>query len=1018
MKKLYIIFALLLGYYSVQSQRLQSAEYFVGNDPGVGNATSLSITQGDTLNQVFSITVSSFAQGFNNLCVRVKDSIGIWSLTKTKIFYKMPLTASAAATPNVKRIEYFIDNDSGLGNASPISFTTSGDTVFQLFSIPISSLSDGFHNLCVRVQDSLGFWSLTHTNIFYKMPLTASSAATPNVKRIEYFVDNDPGLGNATPISFTTSGDTVYQLFSIPVSSLSEGFHNLSVRVQDSLGFWSLSHTKIFYKMPLTASAAATPNVKRIEYFVDNDPGLGNATPINFTTSGDTTFQLFSIPVSSLSEGFHNLSVRVQDSLGFWSLSHSKIFYIMNTYAAIPSTKIYGIEYFFDDDPGLGNGNPISITPTDTLNQIFGAPMTGLDSGLHYFSVRVMDSIGQWSLILADTFRVLGCNHPFANFTCPTSICIGDTLNISNNTTGTDQWISYQWDMDNDGTNEFSSLDDTAYVYSTPGTYTIKLSAINSSIFSFGCIDTLKTTITVHELPTTNVTAYGPTSFCNGDSVTLAANYGLGYTFQWLDNGFSIPNANSAFYHASANGDFSAEVTSFYGCKDTSTATTVSLYALPNAVITPSGPTSFCQGGLVTLNANTGTGLTYVWRKNGTVISGQTTSSLIVTEAANYVVEITNSNNCTSVSAPIATSVNPIPNATITAGGATTICQGDVLNLYGTSGTGYSYQWLNNGIPISGSTSMYHTITQSGTYQVIVTSPNLCTDTSVIEIVTVNPTPNSSFTISGQTTFCQGDSTLLDAVGSTGYTYQWKSYGTNLIGATDSTYYIYQSGNYTLVTTNSFGCYTESAAQQITVNAVPGASILPLSSTSFCNGDSVILQANVGGGLTYQWYKNSSMLIGDTTTQIVANTTGAYTVEVGNAVNCTSISQAANVNVYPVPTSTFNLPSIGCGGDTITITYNGIGSSGAFYNWNFDGGIVISGTAQGPFEVIWNTAGFKNVSLSVNENGCISNLNTDTIEIKSIIANITAPNTTVCAGDSVFLYANTGQNLTYQWYQG
>ncbi|MFN3876216.1 MAG: fibronectin type III domain-containing protein, partial [Flavobacteriales bacterium] len=42
------------------------------------------------------------------------------------------------------------------------------------------------------------------------------------------------------------------------------------------------------------------------------------------------------------------------------------------------------------------------------------------------------------------------------------------------------------------------------------------------------------------------------------------------------------------------------------------------------ATITAGGPTTFCAGGSVVLSANTGTGLTYQWRRNGAKISGAT----------------------------------------------------------------------------------------------------------------------------------------------------------------------------------------------------------------------------------------------------------------------------------------------------------------------------------------------------------------------------------------------------------
>jgi plastocyanin len=69
----------------------------------------------------------------------------------------------------------------------------------------------------------------------------------------------------------------------------------------------------------------------------------------------------------------------------------------------------------------------------------------------------------------------------------------------------------------------------------------------------------------------------------------------------------------------------------------------------PSAVITPGGPTSFCEGSNVTLAANTGTGLTYAWRRNGGVISNATSSSYLATTAGSYTVEVSNG-SCSTLS--------------------------------------------------------------------------------------------------------------------------------------------------------------------------------------------------------------------------------------------------------------------------------------------------------------------------------------------------------------------------------
>ena len=56
--------------------------------------------------------------------------------------------------------------------------------------------------------------------------------------------------------------------------------------------------------------------------------------------------------------------------------------------------------------------------------------------------------------------------------------------------------------------------------------------------------------------------------------------------------------------------------------------------------------------------------------------------------------------------------------------------------------------------------------------------------------------------------------------------------------------------------------------------------------------------------------------------------------------------------------------------------------AGTVYNWNFNGGTTTGGTnGPGPYNVSWNNPGTKIVSLSVNENGCISGPAIDSIKV-------------------------------------
>ncbi len=267
------------------------------------------------------------------------------------------------------------------------------------------------------------------------------------------------------------------------------------------------------------------------------------------------------------------------------------------------------------------------------------------------------------------------------------------------------------------------------------------------------------------------------------------------------------------------------------------------------ASITAAGPTTFCQGGSVVLNANTGTGLTYQWKNNGNNISGATAASYSANTAGSYTVVVTDGNGCSATSTATTIAVNPTPNATITAAGPTTFCQGGSVVLNANTGTGLTYQWKNNGNNISGATAASYTANTAGSYTVVVTNGNGCSATSTATSVTVNPTPNATITAAGPTTFCQGGSVVLNANTATGLIYQWKNNGNNISGATAASYTANTAGAYTVVVTNGNGCSATSTATTITVNPTPTLSILGLGSFTNINANQISIIVNPNGGL-------------------------------------------------------------------------------------------------------------------------------------------------------------------------
>jgi hypothetical protein len=102
---------------------------------------------------------------------------------------------------------------------------------------------------------------------------------------------------------------------------------------------------------------------------------------------------------------------------------------------------------------------------------------------------------------------------------------------------------------------------------------------------------------------------------------------------------------------------------------------------------------------------------------------------------------------------------------------------------------------------------------------------------------------------------------------------------------------------YTVTGTGANGC-TNTATAAVALNALPTATITPATASTFCQGGSVVLNANTGAGLSYQWF-NNAVAIGATTSSYTANASGSYTVVVTNTSTCSATSTATDVTVVP-----------------------------------------------------------------------------------------------------------------------
>ncbi|MEP7171291.1 MAG: gliding motility-associated C-terminal domain-containing protein, partial [Bacteroidota bacterium] len=251
------------------------------------------------------------------------------------------------------------------------------------------------------------------------------------------------------------------------------------------------------------------------------------------------------------------------------------------------------------------------------------------------------------------------------------------------------------------------------YLWST-GVTTQMITVNQSGSFSVsvtdnnGCSNSDQINVTVNPLPT--VSLGNDTSFCSGGSITI--NAGNGFNFYLWNTGATTQNIN-----INQSGIFSVQVTDNNGCTNTDQ---INITVNQSPVINLGNDTSFCQGTPVTFDAGSGFA-NYLWQ------DGSTNQSFNASTAGVYYVSVTDNNSCNG--ADTVAILNVYPSPVVNLGNDTLICD-IVLHPYIlNAGNGYiSYLWQDN------SSSQNFSVTNFGTYDVVVTDQNGCSGTDSVSI--------------------------------------------------------------------------------------------------------------------------------------------------------------------------------------------------------------------------------------------------------------------------------------------
>jgi len=370
----------------------------------------------------------------------------------------------------------------------------------------------------------------------------------------------------------------------------------------------------------------------------------------------------------------------------------------------------------------------------------------------------------------------------------------------------------------------------------------------------------------------------------NSAAFTITAGGAPAPGYQWQFNTANIAGATQSSYtkvnaQASDAGSYSVLVTNTAGT--TSSANAILTVRIPPGISAQPQSLVLTQGNSASFSV-TGTGdatLGYQWKLNGGNISGATQSSytrnnLQSSDAGSYSVTVTNgvgtsnsANAILAVKIPPNISVQP-QSLAVTQGNSATF----TVTVSGDATLGY--QWKLNGGNISGATLSSYTrnnlqSSDAGSYSVTVTN-GVGTSNSANAVLTVRTPPGIS-TQPQSLTVTQGNNATftVTATGDATLGYQWKFNGTNISGATLTSYTLSNAqlpdtGSYSVTVTNGVG--SSNSANALLVVLVPPAISAQPQGVTTRQGASFIFTVTATGTspLKYQWRFNGGDISGAT----------------------------------------------------------------------------------------------------------------------------------------------------------
>ena len=619
---------------------------------------------------------------------------------------------------------------------------------------------------------------------------------------------------------------------------------------------------------------------------------------------------------------------------------------------------------------------------------------------------------------------------PTAAFSIPTFICLDQTASI--NYTGSNAATStFAWDFD--GGNVIGSASATNLVsFPAAGSYDVSLQVTQNGCASAALVQTIE----VRPVP---VAAFSvASSACTNApvTVTFTGTAPVGASYTWNFGGATVLSGSGAGPYALSWSTAGAKTITLSvtqnQCTSAQASQSITINQTPVAAFTAVSSNCSTEPVLVTFTGTASPTATYNWDLGpASLVSGSGQGPLEATYSTTgtFIFGLTVvQNGCTATATGQSVTLEATPVVTFNLTDTTYAGIAGTAVFTGTAPSAATFSWDYPGAQwISGSATgpIELSWASAGTYAVELTVDNNgCVPPAVMDSIVVLPFPGASFSPENDTACVS--------------TPMWITYnGTQVPNAV----YNWDFDGATILSGSGVGPYQvtwstpgiKNVTVSLSVNGLTGQPYsmelllldIPVASFSMpaeaCAGEEVQLNytSSTNVNALFQWtYDGGTAISGDETGSPIVrwDTSGVKTVSLSIAdAMCISTPSIQQINIKALPVAEYSLDTVACRGSEMTVSFDGSAGVTADFTWDFGGAEILDGSAVGPFQIIWNTAGTYQVRLDITENGCSAIPAITEVVVRELPMAEAGSVPQICSGDTVRFSPFEDPSYSYSW---